>query len=192
MDPINILIGLNIIATFGAHYSGAKKGFRTTLGESREKPKSPWQTLPVYLSTLSLVALILGVFKIGTMEYLPSYEPARITGMIFFVIFSWIQILSVKTLGENYSQEVLILKEHKLVTKGIFKTVRHPQYLSQILMDLGGAVALLSYIVLPIVLLEIPFLILRANLEEKLLAKYFKNEFEDYKRKSGFLLPFIG
>jgi protein-S-isoprenylcysteine O-methyltransferase Ste14 len=59
-------------------------------------------------------------------------------------------------------------------------------------MDLGAAFALLSYIILPIALLEIPFLILRANLEEKLLAKYFKNEFEDYKKKSGFLLPFIG
>lgn len=192
MDPINILIGLNILATFGAHYSGAKKGFRTKLGESREKPKSPWQTFPVFLSTLSLIAIILGVFKVGTIEYTSSYQTIRIIGMIVFLLFSWIQILSVKTLGENYSQEVLILKNHKLITKGIFRVIRHPQYLSQILMDLGAAFALLSYIILPIALLEIPFLILRANLEEKLLAKYFKNEFADYKKKSGFLLPFIG
>lgn len=192
MDPINILIGLNILATFGAHYSGAKKGFRTKLGESREKPKSPWQTFPVFLSTLSLIAIILGVFKVGTIEYTSSYQTIRIIGMIVFLLFSWIQILSVKTLGENYSQEVLILKNHKLITKGIFRVIRHPQYLSQILMDLGAAFALLSYIILPVALLEIPFLILRANLEEKLLAKYFKNEFADYKKKSGFLLPFIG
>jgi protein-S-isoprenylcysteine O-methyltransferase Ste14 len=192
MDPINIFVGLNIIATFGAHYSGAKKGFRTTVGAFREKPKSYLQTVPVYLSTLSLVAIILGVFKIGTLEYTLSDETLRLIGMVIFLIFSWIQILSIKTLGENYSQDVLILKDHTLVTKGIFRIIRHPQYLSQILMDLGAVAALLSWIVLPLAIIEIPLVIMRGKLEEKLLAKYFKNEFADYKKKSGFILPFIG
>lgn len=192
MDPINILLGLNVIATFGAHYSGAKTGFRSAVGAAKERPKSGLQKLPVYLSTLALIAVILGIFKIGTMDYLPSYETARIVGLIFFLVFSWVQVLSVKTMGENYSQEILILKNHKLVTTGIFSVVRHPQYLSQILMDLGAAAALLSYIVLPIALLEIPFLIMRAVMEEKLLVKYFKDEFTAYKKKSGFIIPFIG
>ena len=192
MDPINILIGLNVIATFGAHYSGAKKGFRSAVGAAREKPKSALQTIPVYLSTLTLVAVILGIFQIGTLEYLPSYETARITGLIFFLVFSWIQVISVKALGENYSQEIIILKDHKLVTTGIFRMVRHPQYLAQILMDLGAAAALLSYIVLPLVVIEVPLLVMRAVMEERLLAKYFKDDFAAYKKKSGFLFPFIG
>lgn len=192
MDPINILIGLNIIATFAAHYSGAKKGFRTAVGDSREKPKSSLQTIPVLMSTFSLIAIILGIFRIGTLEYLPSYQSARFIGLLIFIIFSWIQILSIKTLGENYSQDVLMLKNHKLITNGIYRAVRHPQYLSQILMDLGAAVALMSYIVLPLAVIEIPLLIMRANLEERLLAKYFKDEFVEYKKKSGYLIPFIG
>lgn len=192
MDPINILIGLNVIATFGAHYSGAKKGFRSAVGAAREKPKSALQTIPVYLSTLTLVAVILGIFQIGTIDYLPSYGMVRIAGLIFFLVFSWIQVVSVKALGENYSQEIIILKDHKLVTSGIFKVVRHPQYLAQILMDLGAAAALLSYIVLPLVVIEIPLLVMRAVLEERLLAKYFKDDFASYKKKSGFLFPFIG
>jgi protein-S-isoprenylcysteine O-methyltransferase Ste14 len=192
MDPINILLGLNVIATFGAHYSGAKKGFRSAVGAAKEKPKSQLQTIPVYLSTLTLIAVILGIFKIGTLEYLPANEILRVIGLLFYLVFSWIQVISVKALGENYSQEIVILKDHKLVTTGMFRIVRHPQYISQILMDLGGAAALLSYIVLPLALIEIPFLIRRAVMEEKLLAKYFKDDFAAYKKKSGFLLPFIG
>jgi protein-S-isoprenylcysteine O-methyltransferase Ste14 len=192
MDPINILVGLNVIATFGAHYSGAKKGFRSAVGAAKEKPKSFLQTVPVYLSTLSLVAIILGVFKIGTLEYLPNYEMIRIIGLIVFIVFSWIQVLSIKTLGENYSQEIMILKNHKLVTNGIFRIIRHPQYVSQVLMDLGAAVALLSYVVFPLAIIEIPFLIMRASLEEKMLEKYFKDDFKSYKKKSGFFIPFIG
>jgi protein-S-isoprenylcysteine O-methyltransferase Ste14 len=192
MDPINILVGLNVIATFGAHYSGAKKGFRSAVGAAKEKPKSFLQTVPVYLSTLSLVAIILGVFKIGTLEYIPAYEMIRIIGLIVFIVFSWIQVFSIKTLGENYSQEIVILKNHKLVTNGIFRIIRHPQYLSQVLMDLGAAVALLSYVVFPLAIIEIPFLIMRASLEEKMLEKYFKDDFKSYKKKSGFFIPFIG
>lgn len=192
MDPINILVGLNVIATFGAHYSGAKKGFRSAVGAAKEKPKSFLQTVPVYLSTLSLVAIILGVFKIGTLEYIPAYEMIRIIGLIVFIVFSWIQVFSIKTLGENYSQEIVILKNHKLVTNGIFRIIRHPQYVSQVLMDLGAAVALLSYVVFPLAIIEIPFLIMRASLEEKMLEKYFKDDFKSYKKKSGFFIPFIG
>lgn len=192
MDPINILVGLNVVATFGAHYSGAKRGFRAKVGAAREKPKSYLQNVPVYLSTLTLIGIILGVFKVGTLEYLPSYEPVRIIGLLFFLVFSWIQILSVKTLAESYSQEVLIHKDHVLITGGIFRIVRHPQYISQMLMDLGAAAALLSYIVLPIAVIEIPLLVMRAVMEEKLLEKYFKDDYKEYKKKSGFFIPFIG
>lgn len=192
MDPINILVGLNVIATFGAHYSGAKKGFRSAVGDAKEKPKSFLQSVPVYLSTMTLIAVILGVFRVGTLEYLPSYDTVRIIGLIFFLAFSWFQIASVKALGESYSQEIIILKNHKLVTNGIFRIVRHPQYLAQILMDLGAAAALLSYIVLPLALIEIPLLLMRALMEERLLAKHFKDEYTAYKKKSGFILPFIG
>ena len=58
-------------------------------------------------------------------------------------------------------------------------------------MDLGAGIATLSYIVIPIAIIQIPFVIMRASLEEKLLAKYFK-EFSSYKSKSGFMIPFVG
>ena len=38
MDPVNIIIGLNIIATFGANVSGAKKGLKAKVGVAKEKP----------------------------------------------------------------------------------------------------------------------------------------------------------
>ncbi|MFN3694283.1 MAG: hypothetical protein ACK4UV_04680, partial [Ignavibacterium sp.] len=65
-------------------------------------------------------------------------------------------------------------------------------YLSQIFVDLAGALATLSYILLPLALIQIPFLILRAKEEEKLFERYLPEEFEAYKKKSGFMIPFIG
>lgn len=192
MDPINIIVGLNIIATFGANVSGAKKGFKDKIGAAKEKPNTYLQKLPLILSTITLLGLILGVFQIGTLEYITEYNSIRYIGLAVYLIFSWVQIWAFKTLGENYSQDILIKKDHQLVKNGPFRIIRHPQYMSQILLDLGGAAATLSYIVAPIAVIQILFILLRASVEDKLMAKHFGNEFSFYKKKSGFVLPFIG
>jgi protein-S-isoprenylcysteine O-methyltransferase Ste14 len=155
MDPINIIIGLNIIATFGANVSGAKKGFKSKISDVKEKPKTYLQTFPVILSTIALVALVLAVFQVGTLEYKESYNVIRIIGLVVYLMFSWIQIWSVKSLGENFSQDIIIKKNHTLVTNGPFKFIRHPQYFSQIFIDLGAAAATLSYIIAPIAVIPL-------------------------------------
>ena len=191
MDPINIITGFNILATFGANFSGARLGLKSSLIVAKEKPKTYLQTLPMILSAMTLLALILGVFQVGTLDY-NGFENTRIYGVIVYILFSWIQIWAYKTLGDNYSQEIIIFSKHKLVTNGPFRFIRHPQYISQILLDIGGGIATLSYIVIILALAEIPFIIMRALLEEKLLHKNFKESFSDYKKRSGFMIPFIG
>ena len=192
MDPINILIGLNIIATFGANFSGAKKGVKDKVGVFKDKPKSYLQTLPLALSTLTLITLILGVFQIGTLDYTSLNQIYRVIGLIVYLIFSWIQIWCVKVLGDNYSQDIAIKKNHELIIRGPFKIIRHPQYLSQILVDLSGAVATLSLLLAPLAVIQVPFLFMRASLEDKILEKHFGETFRNYKKKVGQIIPFIG
>lgn len=192
MDPINIIIGLNIITTFGANVGAAKKGIKDKVGVFKDKPKTYLQTLPLVLSTLALVVLIISLFQIGTLEYKTEYKTIRVIGLVFYIIFSWVQIWSTKTLGDNFSQDIAIKKDHHLVTNGPFKVIRHPQYLSQFLMDLGGAAATLSFILAPLALIQIPFLFMRASMEDKLLEKHFGEKFRSYKKNSGMMIPFIG
>lgn len=192
MDPINIIAGLNLIATFGANVSGAKRGLKSTVTVAKEKPESFLQKIPLVISVLILLLFIIAIFQAGTFPYKPQYQNLRFIGLLVYLIFSWIQVWAFKTMGENYSQEVLIYKHHRLVTKGPFKFIRHPQYLSQILLDIGAGAATLSFLVLPLAIVEIPLLVMRASLEEKLLEKHFKDEFLKYKSKSGCMLPFIG
>ena len=192
MDPINIIIGLNIIATFGANIGTAKRGIKDKVGIFKDKPKTYLQTLPVVLSTITLIVLIVSLFQVATFNYTPEYQIIRIIGLIFYLIFSWAQIWAAKILGDNYSQDVVIRKHHSLVTVGPFKIVRHPQYLSQFLLDLGGAAATLSFVLAPLALIQIPFLFMRASLEDNLLEKHFGENFRNYKKKSGKIFPFIG
>lgn len=192
MDPINIITGINIIATFGANFSGAKKGLRTSVSNYKERPKTWLQTTPSTLATVSLLFLILGIFKIGTIEYTAQFDKIRLYALIIYLASSWFQISAFKTLGDNYAQDIVVLKNHSLVKKGIYKYIRHPHYIAQIIIDLSAAATVLSYLVLPLAIIQIPVLILRAQAEDNLLQKHFGQEFTEYKKKTGFMIPFIG
>jgi protein-S-isoprenylcysteine O-methyltransferase Ste14 len=194
MDPINIIFGINLLATFGANFSGASKGIKTALTNVKERPRTFLQKLPPNLSVVILILVILSVFQVGTLDY-SKYQQLfnyRLIGLVVYIAFSWFQIWVYRIMGENYSNEIVIMKNHKLVTSGPFRIIRHPYYLGQIFADLGAVAALLSYTVLPFVIIEIPFLVMRSVFEEKLLAKHFKDEFTALKKKTGFMIPFLG
>ena len=110
MDPLNIIILLNIIATFSANVTGAKRDIKAKVMAVKEKPQTFLQKFPPIVSAVSLIALIFGVFQIGTLDYLEEYNIIRYIGTAVYLVFSWIQIWAFKTLGENYSQDILIKK----------------------------------------------------------------------------------
>ncbi len=195
MDPINIIIAINLFVSMSANYSGARKGLKTSVTKVTDRPVSFLQKTPPNVAALILILTIVSVFKIGTVPDDPQnkFFTVRIVGLGLFLVFSWVQVAAYKSLGKNYAQDIVVLKEHELYTAGIYKYIRHPQYLSQILSDFGVGLALLSYIVLPVVVLfEVPLFIMRARLEERILKKHFGEKFLNYKKKSGFMIPFIG
>lgn len=195
MDPINLLIAVNLFVSMSANYSGAKKGLKTSITKVVERPATFLQKVPPNIAALVLILTILSILKIGSLSdnFEIQFENIRIAGLILFLIFSWLQVWAYKSLGKNYAQDIVILKEHQLYTNGIYKFIRHPQYISQVLSDLGAGLALLSFTVVPIVILfELPLFIMRASIEDKLLQKYFGEKFTAYKKQSGFIIPFIG
>jgi len=194
-NAINILVAINLLVSMSANFSGARKGLKTSITKVIERPVTFLQSFPPNVAALVLVLTIISVFNVGTLpaEFESKFFTARIIGLIMFIVFSWLQVLAYKSLKNSYAQEVVIMKDHKLITVGIYKFIRHPQYLSQLLSDLGAGIALLSYIVVPVVvLIEIPLFIMRAVLEDKLLQKHFGEEYSAYKKRSGFIIPFVG
>lgn len=195
MEPVNLLVLINLLVSMSANWGGARKGLKTSITKVLERPQTYLQKLPPNIAALVLVLTIISIFNIGTLQesFSEKYLPVRIVGLCCFVLFSWTQVWAYRSLGKYYAQDIVILKEHQLKTKGLYGMIRHPQYLSQILSDLGAGIALMSYLVVPVVLIfEIPLFILRAYEEEKMLSKYFKEEFSAYKKRSGFMIPFIG
>jgi len=194
MDPINIIAGIALLLSIAANASAAKGGLKRSVTKSERKPKTYLQKVPLNISALVLILQLLSFFQLfGTIEYKDEYLIFRIIGLLFFILFAWLQVISFKNLKGFYSQDISLQKNHQLISTGLHKTIRHPQYMSQVLSDLFFGIAVGSYIIVPLVLLvQLPLFLLRAKKEESMMLDYFGEPYSEYKKKSGFIIPFIG
>ena len=96
-------------------------------------------------------------------------------GILIIIIAFIVMLLSIKDLGRNLSPFPRPINNSNLVTKGIYRYMRHPMYYSLIFISIGVFIIKLSiyYLFLTIILaLIIKF---KITLEEKYLINKFKN-----------------
>ena len=100
---------------------------------------------------------------------------SHLLGSLIIIIAFIIILVSIKDLGRNLSPFPRPIKSSNLVTKGIYRFMRHPMYYSLIFISIGVFIIKLSiyYLFLTISLaLIIKF---KIALEEKYLMNKFKN-----------------
>ena len=95
-------------------------------------------------------------------------------------------------LGLNWSPSLEIRTEHKLITNGIFGYIRHPMYTSQWIWVIAQPLLLQNWIAGFLNLLVfIAFYTLRVRAEEKMMLDTFGDEYREYMKKTGAVLPKI-
>jgi len=104
-------------------------------------------------------------------------------------VIRWISIIQ---LSREFSVNVVVKTGHVLKTKGMYKYIRHPSYLGELLIVAGisiGMNSVLSFIVVTLPVLMV--LLYRIGVEEKLLEEEFGKEYTDYKNSTKKILFFI-
>lgn len=107
------------------------------------------------------------------------------------VLGSFIAIWSRKTLGAEWSRDVELKQEHKLVERGPYSLMRHPIYTAHLLLGLGTALGsgrLLAFAGL--VSFVVDFWI-KLSQEERLLVGGFPDEYPMYKARVKALIPYV-
>ncbi len=134
----------------------------------------------IILVFLQFFIIILHFFK---WEFIPEKQIIQITpfsyfvGFLIIIIAFVILLVSIKDLGRNLSPFPRPKNNSNLVTKGIYRFIRHPMYYSVIFISLGVFLIKLSiyHLFLSISLsLVIKF---KIALEEQYLKNKFKNYF---------------
>ena len=111
------------------------------------------------------------------LAYVPAYtdriglwtldgEAMRWIGVVLGAIGGTLRILPVFVLGRRFSGLVAIQKEHRLVTTGIYATIRHPSYLGLLMTVAGWVLVFRSGMGLIIAALFVPFILGRIRAED--------------------------
>jgi protein-S-isoprenylcysteine O-methyltransferase Ste14 len=112
-------------------------------------------------------------------------------GVAMLLLGTVIRVVAVATLRRNFSNRLRIRQGHTLVRTGIYRWIRHPAYLGLILIFLAIPVLLSSVLGFLVMLSIVPLLLHRIRLEEKMLVEHFGAEYEEYRKSSKRLIPFL-
>ncbi len=119
------------------------------------------------------------------------YGGVASAGLVLLFLGLGIYIAGRATLGKLYSEKVKIRPGHQLVTRGLYRYVRHPMYLGVILFVLSAPMILTSLYGFIIMLLLVPMLVRRIGIEEKALVSEFGEEYLEYARRTKKLIPYL-
>ncbi len=175
------------------------------------------QKLPIYSTYICSILLALSIFRVGSIlkvdsAHVPSLSMWGITfisgeelkqnmngiyiiciaGILLYLAASILYNTAQVQLGKNYSMDIDIKYGYRLKTNELYAFVRHPLYLSEFLLWLCASLALLSWsLFLWTVCIHIPLYLHRAKAEDELLEYYWKDDYREYKEKTGAFFPII-
>jgi len=145
-----------------------------------------------YLKLITPALLILSPFSDRHhVLVLPESENLRIIGLILCAVGYFFMNWSILALGRQFSLNVTLLEDHKLISRGPYRIIRHPRYLGIMMLYLGLSLLFLSQIALILTFITFFVIIWRISDEEKLLQQQFGNEWDEYKKRTYNFIPYL-
>jgi protein-S-isoprenylcysteine O-methyltransferase Ste14 len=143
-----------------------------------------WTTIIVSVT----LGVIVGNQRIGYVGGgSPLFPMAGSAVIILGLLVRWAAIFSLK---RQFTVDVAIRKDHRLITGGIYRIVRHPAYAGLLLSFLGLGITFANIISLAVIFLPICSAFLyRIRVEEKVLGTRFGDEYVRYAQSTKRIIP---
>ncbi|HEY3780251.1 MAG TPA: isoprenylcysteine carboxylmethyltransferase family protein [Fimbriimonadaceae bacterium] len=149
-----------------------------------------------FISRIVLIALVVIVCNLPVARtffrerLLPSDElfdwSAVLICALGFAFAIWARV----HLGRNWGMPMTMREEPELVTSGPYRFVRHPIY-SGILLALLGTSLVGLRVWLLVFFFFVAYFVFSAVTEEKLMAETFPEQYQEYKKRSKMIVPFL-
>lgn len=175
-----------------AYYTGKSTPSEDSIvTEQEDSSILKWMKL---LSLLAVVATVIYIIYPPWMSWAALSLPIwlRWSGVAVaisgFALLQWSQ----ETLGKNWSDTPVLLKEHQLVQEGPYRLIRHPIYTAFLL--ILGSYGFLSanwFIGLSWFGMSIIDILMRIRFEEKIMLEQFGEEYATYMQRTGRLFPYL-
>ena len=168
------------------------------ISQGQRKSRSPWSQTQKIVKDPTARAMALSVF-IGfgmpllevTLREISMQTWMTVIGIVFMAAGFFLAYSANRTIAENWSPVIDKTKEQNLAKSGVYSFIRHPLYVSGLLLLTGTNLYfgnswswLSTILVLVVTLYRIP-------IEEKELELRFGREYTEYKGQTKALNPWI-
>ena len=156
-------------------------------------PNKPEQTIANLLMIIAaLLVFDMKLDGILAIAITPNTSAFGIAGMIVCAAAVAFAVWARLSLGKNWSGAVITLKaDHKLITTGPYKFVRHPIYTGFLFALVGVTLTVGTLSTYIGVLFMLAAFLIRIKKEEALMTSQFPGEYTEYKKRSKILIPFV-
>jgi protein-S-isoprenylcysteine O-methyltransferase Ste14 len=156
--------------------------------------KSHKTSLETGLLVLAWVGFFVPLIWVASPAFSFAEYPLRtgpvVAGVICLVIGLWLFYRSHTDLGTNWSITLEVREEHRLITQGVYRWVRHPMYSALFLYAVGQALVIPNWVAGPVNLIAFSVLFaLRVRAEERMMLEGFGDEYAAYSARTKRLVP---
>ena len=138
-------------------------------------------------------ALVVAFMRVPglTLRWLPKNWWIIGAGFLIQVGSAFLSVVARKHLGRNWSAEIASKVDHKLIKSGPYHLIRHPIYTGMLGMFVGTAfVSGELHGLVAVAMISIAYF-RKIGLEEQNLRSVFGTQYDEYKKKSWALIPFV-
>jgi len=169
----------NYIGLYISRKHGAKIPWWPSIIKSRD--------YTFYLIYICYIALFVNaIISILKEEYIFSLT---LLGFIPILLSTYINFIARRDLARYWSPFATSGKEQKIIRDGIYSKVRHPIYLSGLILSLGFTLIAGNLYGLLFLILSLVAFVTRIKKEERELITKFGEEYEEYAKETPLLIP---
>ncbi len=153
-----------------------------------------WKSVAIYIPFISIILTVLSPEMIYETWFSLSFtgdEIVQIAGIVFYLLGAALLIFSKRHLGRFLVVDIMVSKEHQLITTGPYARIRHPIYTAVILLNISVVLFTLNFLLVLNLFAAIAIANYRATIEEALLSSQdaFGSEYKRYMMRTGRFLP---
>jgi len=183
-----ILVGTVVIIVIRAPHG--RRSRRVKVARSH---KTPLETLLLVLAWVGFFVPLIWVVSpaFSFAEYRLRSRPL-VAGVTCLAIGLWLFFRSHADLGTNWSVTLELRQEHRLISQGVYRAIRHPMYSALTLYAVGQALVIPNWVAgFSNVIALAVLLALRLGAEEKMMADQFGDEYAAYSARTKRFVPGI-
>jgi protein-S-isoprenylcysteine O-methyltransferase Ste14 len=188
MDPkIIIIIAVSYLYGFFEVFMNLRQRSKTRITSSSDK-SSLWGLYGLITLGYAL-SFAVGATKFGRIY---AWNTFFTIGMALFVVGLLIRIHALRTLRQYFTYSVAKVENHQIVETGLYKFIRHPGYLGQLIIFLGISTSISNW--LSILAMMIPVTLgylYRIKVEERFMLEQLGEDYLNYRERTKMIFPMV-